>query len=205
MRDPVRIDQMLELLRQVWARSPDLRLGQLVVNAVRPQEPWLPVFSIEDTVLARRLRRMLQERPALPDDERAGAGGGVRDETGRLSSHGLAALIADALCDAGVVRKEDYARAVEAAAEGLDLNDRPTLISLAAQGRVPGAEAERLLAGDEGRAEVLAEEARSKALGVNGVPAFFLNGRPAFSGAVEPRLLADAICRAREETDDSRR
>lgn len=49
-----------------------------------------------------------------------------------------------------------------------------------------------------GRAEVLAEEARFKAPGINGVPAFFVNGTPAFSGAVEPRLLADAIRAARE-------
>jgi predicted DsbA family dithiol-disulfide isomerase len=82
--------------------------------------------------------------------------------------------------------------------EGADLNDRPTLLSLAARGGVPVADAERLLAGDEGRAEVLAEEARYKSLGVNGVPAFFLNGEFAFSGAVEPRLLADAIRQGRE-------
>jgi hypothetical protein len=53
MRDPARIDQMPGLLREVWTRSPDLRLGQLMVNAVRPREPRPEVFSIEDTVLAR--------------------------------------------------------------------------------------------------------------------------------------------------------
>ena len=52
---------MLELLRQVWMRSPDLRLGQLIVNAVRPGEPCPEVFSIEDTLLARRLERILKE------------------------------------------------------------------------------------------------------------------------------------------------
>lgn len=71
MRDPARIDEILELLREVWTRSPDLRLGQLIVNAVRPQEPCLPVFSIEDTVLARRLERMLKEQPTPPADEQA--------------------------------------------------------------------------------------------------------------------------------------
>ena len=65
-------------------------------------------------------------------------------------------------------------------------------------------DAERLLAGDEGRDEVLAEEARYKALGVSGVPAFFLGGTPTFSGAVEPRLLADAVRRAREGADGRR-
>lgn len=87
---------------------------------------------------------------------------------------------------------------------GADLNDGATLVRLAAESRIPTAEAERLLAGDEGRAEVLDEEARYKAIGVSGVPSFFLDGTQAFSGAVEPRLLADAILRAREGADGRR-
>jgi hypothetical protein len=66
MRDPARIDQVLDLLRQVWTRSPDLRLGQLLVNAVSPKGPCPEVYFIEDTVQARRLQRMLKQRPASP-------------------------------------------------------------------------------------------------------------------------------------------
>lgn len=66
MRDPARIDQTLELLREVWIRSPDLRLGQLIVNAVQPRDPCSEVFSIEDTVLARRLERMLKQGTEPP-------------------------------------------------------------------------------------------------------------------------------------------
>jgi hypothetical protein len=69
MRDPSRIDQMLELVRQAWMRSPDLRLGQLIVNAVQPCEPCSEVFAVEDTVLARRLGRMLNQQPASPSQE----------------------------------------------------------------------------------------------------------------------------------------
>jgi hypothetical protein len=61
MRDPARIDQVLGLVRQVWMRSPDLRLGQLIANAVRPREPCPEVFAIEDTILARRLERMVKQ------------------------------------------------------------------------------------------------------------------------------------------------
>ena len=77
--------------------------------------------------------------------------------------------------------------------EGLDLNDRAVLVRLAVEGGMPVVEAERLPGGDEGRADVLREEARYKTLGVSGVPAFFLNGEPAFSGAVAPPILANAI------------
>ncbi len=69
MRDPARIDPLLELVRQVWVRSPDLRLGQLIVNAVRPGQPCPEVFAVEDTVLARRLERMLSQPPAPTSGE----------------------------------------------------------------------------------------------------------------------------------------
>ncbi len=77
--------------------------------------------------------------------------------------------------------------------DGLDLNDRSTLLAIALQSGIATLDAERLLAGDEGRAEVLEEEARYKSLGVSGVPSFFFNGEFAFSGAVDATLLADAI------------
>ena len=76
MRDPGRIDQILDLLREVWTRSPDLRLGQLIVNAVRPRDPCPEVFAIEDTVLARRLERMLEDPP--PESPRARPSPGTR-------------------------------------------------------------------------------------------------------------------------------
>jgi len=82
--------------------------------------------------------------------------------------------------------------------EGLDLNDRASLVRLAVEGGIPAADAERLLAGDDGRAEVLREEAKYKSLGVSGVPAFLFNGEPGFSGAAPHALLADAIRQVRE-------
>jgi hypothetical protein len=69
VRDPARIDQILDLLRDVWTRSPDLRLGQLIVNTVRSLEPCPEVFSIEDSVLARRLERMLRQPPEPSGEE----------------------------------------------------------------------------------------------------------------------------------------
>lgn len=35
MRDPDRIDEIVELLRLAWHRTPDQRLGQLILNATR--------------------------------------------------------------------------------------------------------------------------------------------------------------------------
>ncbi len=36
MRDAARVDQVLAIVRDVWSRYPHMRLGQLLVNAVRP-------------------------------------------------------------------------------------------------------------------------------------------------------------------------
>lgn len=62
MRDPARIDEVLELLREVWTLQPDLRLGQLIYNAARIREPGLSdVFSIEDSSLYKGLVRYLEQ------------------------------------------------------------------------------------------------------------------------------------------------
>ncbi len=80
--------------------------------------------------------------------------------------------------------------------EGMDLNNHAALVRLAVEGGISAPDAQRLLAGDEGKAEVLREEAHYKSHGVRGVPTFFFNGEPGFSGAVSPPMLADAIRQA---------
>lgn len=40
MRNPNRIDRICEALRQSWHRAPDLRLGQLIVDAIRRSDPY---------------------------------------------------------------------------------------------------------------------------------------------------------------------
>lgn len=58
MRDSKHIDEMLETLREYWLRHPDLRLGQIVVNACRPRTPCPDVFYTEDDVILDRLTSM---------------------------------------------------------------------------------------------------------------------------------------------------
>lgn len=71
MRDPDRIDRILELLRAAWKRNPDQRLGQLVLNACRGEPRWPDVFNVEDDKLEAGLRRYkfyldLDERHEAP-------------------------------------------------------------------------------------------------------------------------------------------
>jgi uncharacterized protein YihD (DUF1040 family) len=62
MRDPKRIDVLLEALRNAWQQDPDIRLGQLVVNATRPSSPCPEVFHIEDEALLEGLHRYIAVR-----------------------------------------------------------------------------------------------------------------------------------------------
>lgn len=55
MRDPARIDEILAALRAAWQESPDLRLGQLIVDAIRPTQPCPEVFHVQDEGLLERL------------------------------------------------------------------------------------------------------------------------------------------------------
>jgi hypothetical protein len=65
MRDAARIDRIVEKLREVWKANPDLRLGQLLVNVIRPSQPCPQVFYPEDTVIENGL-----EKYANPETDR---------------------------------------------------------------------------------------------------------------------------------------
>lgn len=62
MRDPKRIDEILNELREVWTTCPDLRLCQLIVNVVNPKEPTPEVFYVEDDEFRSRLRKLRGKR-----------------------------------------------------------------------------------------------------------------------------------------------
>ena len=57
MRDPKRIDRILEKVRTLWKTYPDWRLGQLVVN-LSGHDAF--VFSIEDDIMEEQLDNMLK-------------------------------------------------------------------------------------------------------------------------------------------------
>lgn len=69
MRDPARIPELCELLQRAWQRAPDLRLGQLLVNVLKPETPCPGVFYAEDDAIQHGLSALAQrgvEAPALP-------------------------------------------------------------------------------------------------------------------------------------------
>lgn len=70
MRDPNRIPKILEALKNYWQASPDLRLGQIVINmAQKPPAPKHSVttFYMEDNELLERLIASTKPKVYLRD------------------------------------------------------------------------------------------------------------------------------------------
>jgi uncharacterized protein YihD (DUF1040 family) len=58
MRDPARIERILELLSEVWSKVPDWRLTQLVINASDTKHNCGPVFHLEDDQFEEKLKAL---------------------------------------------------------------------------------------------------------------------------------------------------
>ena len=78
--------------------------------------------------------------------------------------------------------------------DGRDIGDRAVLAEAADAAGMDGAAA--LLATEEGAADVRAEDAGFRGLGISGVPSFALSGHVLFSGAVPADRMADAFRQA---------
>lgn len=63
-RDPERIDKVLSVIRSIWKDQPDLRLGQLIVNAIHQQN----LYHIEEDALVEALEDMYGEQDANTKD-----------------------------------------------------------------------------------------------------------------------------------------
>ncbi len=74
--------------------------------------------------------------------------------------------------------------------EGRDIGDPAVLADLAAGAGVAQGRAEAFFAGDEGADAVAEAERDAQERGVSGVPAFLIDGEPAFSGAQRAELMA---------------
>ena len=62
MRDPNRIDKVIELLREAWHLCPDFRLTQLVmVVSEKPQDVGA-LWHVEDDTMERELRTFIAGR-----------------------------------------------------------------------------------------------------------------------------------------------
>jgi predicted DsbA family dithiol-disulfide isomerase len=77
--------------------------------------------------------------------------------------------------------------------QGRDIGDIAVLADCAAVAGMDRASVADFLAGDVAAAEMLAADRAAREAGVNGVPAFFLDGYGLFSGALPAATMAEAL------------
>ncbi|MCW3476953.1 DsbA family oxidoreductase [Limobrevibacterium gyesilva] len=80
--------------------------------------------------------------------------------------------------------------------EGRDIGDPAALVEIAAGAGLDPDAVTAMLAGDEGRREVLGEDQMARGAGLNGVPTFTMSGHVLFSGAVPADTMAEAFGKA---------
>lgn len=80
--------------------------------------------------------------------------------------------------------------------DGRDVGDVPTLVELAGTGGLQPDAVATLLAGEDQKAEVLAEDLAARSGGISGVPSFLMDRHLLFSGAMPAARMADAFRRA---------
>jgi len=56
MKDPNRIKNILEKLKEIWERYPDLRFGQLIMNLFKDYE----LFFMEDEELLKEIEDLIK-------------------------------------------------------------------------------------------------------------------------------------------------
>lgn len=60
MRDPERIDRVIEKVRAYWKKYPDQRLGQLIMNVDRGEAGWPDIWEVEDDTFEQKIDKELQ-------------------------------------------------------------------------------------------------------------------------------------------------
>lgn len=83
--------------------------------------------------------------------------------------------------------------------EGTDIGSLTTLVHLAGRAGLNAEGVERFLLSEEGAAEVKAEEAEGRKLGIRGVPYFLLNQAYGISGAQPMEVFVSAINKVRAQ------
>lgn len=63
MRDPNRIPLMLDELREIWEKQPDLRLGQLIeIVRMAANEHYCHLFDVEDEKMQVGMKRFKESQ-----------------------------------------------------------------------------------------------------------------------------------------------
>jgi hypothetical protein len=57
-KEPMIEEAVLSTIREAWEKHPNMRLTQLLINAIRPTEPCAEIYNIEDSRLIVLLHKL---------------------------------------------------------------------------------------------------------------------------------------------------
>ena len=69
MRDPNRIERVMELLREAWQLAPDFRLTQLVMVVSDKPGDLGALWHVEDDTIEKRLQAFIKGRRAFKSEQ----------------------------------------------------------------------------------------------------------------------------------------
>lgn len=65
MRDPKRIDDILNIIKRIWIKHPNLRLCQMILNITKgsiEEQGYSDLYNLEDDQLIIRLEELYHEK-----------------------------------------------------------------------------------------------------------------------------------------------
>jgi len=65
--EPNSAKELLETIEKVWAKYPELRLTQLLVNVIKPSESCAEIYYVEDSKLIELLSELAAEETKSPE------------------------------------------------------------------------------------------------------------------------------------------
>lgn len=69
-REPNLEEEVIEAILSAWGEHPQMRLMQLLVNAIHPSTPCPEIFAVEDSQLIKLLTRYKNQSRALDEPPR---------------------------------------------------------------------------------------------------------------------------------------
>jgi hypothetical protein len=60
-KEPHIEEDLLNAIMEAWSKFPDMRLTQLLINAINPKEPCSEIYAVEDSELIKYLNRLKEE------------------------------------------------------------------------------------------------------------------------------------------------
>ena len=192
----------------IGKRHLDAALAELATEGLRFRLRWRPFQLNPDmpeegvdraTYRARKFGSL--ERSRQLDQQVAEAG----RQAGLTFRHDVMTRTPNTLAAHRVIRAVEEGESQHALVEALfrayfeagrDIGRPDVLVAIAGEVGLDPVAMARMLEGDEGRAEVLAEDMSARRAGLSGVPSFLLDGYLLFSGAMPAPDMAKAFRRA---------